>query len=54
MLGATVEEVEEQTEFKPAHGGKHVRFYPPAARYSDGLLAVDTRDGSVIELLEKN
>ncbi|MGI9287907.1 MAG: hypothetical protein ACR2P1_21150 [Pseudomonadales bacterium] len=53
-LGASVEEVEEHTNLKPVHRESYMRFYPLSARYSDGLLGIDTRDGSVVELLEKD
>ncbi len=52
-LGSTAKEVEEQTRYRPLNSEDSVRYYPLSARYSAGLLGIDTRDGSVVELLEK-
>ncbi len=52
-LGSTAKEVEEQTRYRPQNSEDSVRYYPLSARYSDGLLGIDTRDGSVVELLDK-
>ncbi len=52
-LGLTAKEVEEQTRYKPQNTENSVRYYPLSARYSDGLLGIDTRDGIVVELLNK-
>ncbi len=52
-LGSTAKEVDEQTRYRPQNSEDSVRYYPLSARYSGGLLGIDTRDGSVVELLDK-
>ncbi len=52
-LGFTAKKVEEQTRYRPTKSEDSVRYYPLSARYSAGLLGIDTRDGSVVELLNK-
>ena len=52
-LGYSAKEVTEQTRYKPESGDDATRYYPIAARYSDGLLGINTRDGSVVELLDE-
>ena len=52
-LGFSAKQLEEQTRYKPESSEDSIRYYPLTARYSAGLLGIDTRDGSVVELLEK-
>ena len=52
-LGYSAKEVEKQTRYKPESSADSIRYYLVTARYSAGLLGIDTRDGSVVELLEK-
>ncbi len=52
-LGYSAKEVTEQTRYKPESGDSATHYYPIAVRYSDGLLGINTRDGSVAELLDE-